>query len=234
VVHALIPAAGRGKRFGGSVLKQYFSIAGKPVLAHAIESVNLYPEISGITVVLAADDGVFAESIDTEPSGINTVIGGASRAESVLNGLKFIRVKYPETEWVLVHDAVRPCLPRSCVTDLLDKGTQSPDGAILAVPVQDTLKKSDESGHISATLDRRQVWSAQTPQLFPLEKLADALETMLGIGEVPTDEAEAMERTGAKPLLLMGSPVNIKITWPDDVTIAEAWFAAKTRQNLTE
>ncbi len=233
VVHALIPAAGKGERFGGQVLKQYLPIAGKPVLAYAIDAVNLYPEISGVTVVLAGDDNMFAELIDSQSAGINTVTGGSSRAESVLNGLKSIRVKYPETQWVLVHDAVRPCLPRSCVKRLLEKGLCSPDGAILAIPVQDTLKKSDQSGHINATIDRRQIWAAQTPQLFPLDSLTRALETLLAAGKTPTDEAGAMEQTGSRPLLVMGSPANIKITWPDDMTIAQAWIAAIDQQ-LTE
>jgi 2-C-methyl-D-erythritol 4-phosphate cytidylyltransferase len=197
------------------------------VLAHAIDAVNLYPEIAGVTVVLAEDDGMFADAIDTQAAGINTVTGGASRAQSVMNGLKSIRMQYPETEWVLVHDAARPCLPRSCVTDLLEKGLQSPDGAILAIPVGDTLKQSDESGRIHATIDRSRLWAAQTPQLFPLDSLANALESLLGAGEAPTDEAGAMEYMGAHPLLVMGSPANIKITWPDDVATAEAWFAAR-------
>jgi len=224
VVHALIPAAGRGERFGGSVLKQYLPVAGKPVLAHSIEAVNLYPEISGITVVLASNDNMFAELIDTTSLGVNTVTGGASRADSVMNGLKSIQKHHPETEWVLVHDAARPCLPRSCVYTLLEKGLHSPGGAILAIPVQDTLKQSDDSGRISRTVDRSMLWAAQTPQLFPLDGLIQALDSMLGAGQSPTDEAAAMERSGVRPLLVMGSPANIKITWPDDVATAQAWL----------
>lgn len=228
VVHALIPAAGRGERFGGSIVKQYLPIAGKPVLAHAIEAVNLYPQISGVTVVLAGDDRMFAQSIDTRSRGFDTVIGGASRAESVMIGLKSIRMNHADTQWVLVHDAARPCLPRKCVTELLEKGLQSADGAILAMPVQDTLKKSTDNGRIETTVDRRGLWAAQTPQLFPMDSLFKALESMMAAGEVPTDEAGAMEYAGAKPLLVMGSAANIKITRPDDIAIAEAWFAANS------
>lgn len=234
VVHALIPAAGQGARFGGSVLKQYLSIAGKPVLSHAIDAVNLYPEISGITVVLGAEDNMFGKLIDAESIGLNTVMGGASRAESVMNGLNSIRRSHPESKWVLVHDAVRPCLPRSCLSSLLDKGLKCPDGAILAIPVQDTLKQANDSGRISRTIDRRQLWAAQTPQLFPLERLAGALESTLHAGDAPTDEAGAMERSGARPLLVMGSPANIKITVPDDVAIAEAWFARLNAEQAPE
>jgi 2-C-methyl-D-erythritol 4-phosphate cytidylyltransferase len=227
VVHALIPAAGRGLRFGGSVLKQYLPIAGKPVLAHSIEAVNLYPEISGITVVIAENDRMFAGLIGAAYSGINTVTGGASRAESVINGLRSISETSPETDWVLVHDAARPCLPRSGVTRLLEKGLASPDGAILAMPVRDTLKSGGEDDRISKTVRREALWVAQTPQLFRLAALMEALQIMLDAGESPTDEAAAMERAGARPLLVKGSPANFKITWPEDVALAEAWLARR-------
>ena len=234
VVHALIPAAGRGARVGGSVLKQYLSIAGKPVLFHAIDAVNHYPEISGITVVLGKEDKLFGELIDAELTGLNVVMGGESRAESVMNGVNAIRRDHPETNWVLVHDAVRPCLPRACFDSLLEKGLECPDGAILAIPVQDTLKQADNTGCISQTIERGQLWAAQTPQLFPLERLADALESTLEAGAAPTDEANAMERMGARPLLVMGSPANIKITLPDDVAIAEAWIARMNAKEAPE
>lgn len=226
VIHALIPAAGKGERFGGSVLKQYLPVAGRPVLAHAIDAVNLYPEIAGVTVVLAADDMMFSELIDAGYSGIETVTGGASRAESVLNGVGSIIERHPETDWVLVHDAARPCLPRSCMDRLLEQGLGSTDGALLAIPVRDTLKQSGEENRVDATVDREGLWAAQTPQLFPARALASALQSMLETGSMPTDEAGAMEQAGARPLLVMGSPVNIKITFPDDVRIAEAWFSS--------
>lgn len=226
VVHALIPAAGSGQRFGGAIVKQYLPISNKSVLVHSIEAVNLYPEVSGITVVLSPDDRMFSEIAAGLSTEIETVSGGASRAESVLNGLRSIRITHPDTEWVLVHDAARPCLSRACVERLLEQGLKHPDGAILAIPVQDTLKQATDSTTISKTVDRSNLWAAQTPQLFPLDRLCEALESMLSKGEKPTDEAGAMEQAGARPLLVMGSPANIKITWPDDVAIAEAWFSA--------
>ncbi len=234
VVHALIPAAGRGVRFRGSVLKQYISLAGKPIVSHAIDALNLQPEISGITVVLAAEDNMFGDLIDAKASGLITVIGGASRAESVLRGVNSIRRNHPQANWVLVHDAVRPCLPRSCLNSLLEKGLECADGAILAIPVQDTLKLSDKSGRIARSIDRGQMWAAQTPQLFPLERLAGALESSLNAGDAPTDEAGAMQSSGARPLLVMGSPANVKITLPDDLAIAEAWFARMNEQQEPE
>jgi 2-C-methyl-D-erythritol 4-phosphate cytidylyltransferase len=228
VVHALIPAAGRGQRFGGSVLKQYFAIGGKPVLAHAIDGIGRAPGIAGITVVIAADDRLFGDLVQPGHPGVATVTGGASRAESVLNGLRSIRARDPAADWVLVHDAARPCLPRRNLLDLLVQGLKCPDGAILAIPVRDTLKADRGDGHIDATVERSGLWAAQTPQLFPLDRLSRAVQDMLDAGETPTDEAAAMERAGARPLLVMGSPVNIKITWPADVGIAEAWLQGKS------
>lgn len=224
LVHALIPAAGAGTRFGGTVLKQYLTLCGKPVLAHAIDAVNLYPQIAGITIVLNSQDHMFQELIGQAGSGLETVSGGATRAESVMNGLQHIRQNHPQTSWVLVHDAARPCLSRNCLDDLLEAGLASDDGAILAIPVQDSLKTSDESGFISGSVNRDGLWAAQTPQLFPLERLISALGSMLEAGEAPTDEASAMQRIGARPRLVMGSPANIKITWPEDMVIAEAWL----------
>jgi len=227
VVHALIPAAGQGRRFGGTVLKQYLPLAGRPVLAHAIAAVNQYPDIAGITVVLAADDRIFDEVNDPGFDGIRTVVGGETRAQSVLNGLAAIRARFSDSSWVLVHDAARPCLPRQCLDELLERGLAHPDGAILATPVQDTLKRAGEDGTIQETVDRDGLWAAQTPQLFPLDRLVTAIEQMLQDGLVPTDEASAMQHIGAKPLLVMGSAANIKITRPGDVAIAEAWLQAR-------
>ncbi|NND45269.1 MAG: 2-C-methyl-D-erythritol 4-phosphate cytidylyltransferase [Xanthomonadales bacterium] len=230
VVHALLPAAGSGRRCGGPVLKQYLPLNGRPVLAHAIDAVNRFPEVAGLTVVVGADDRIFAELIDPEFAGIETVIGGDTRAESVLNGLVAIRERHPEAEWVLVHDAARPCLPPDCLDELLTRGLAHPDGAILAVPVQDTLKRGDSERNIMNTVARDALWAAQTPQLFPLHRLIAAIEAMLEAGETPTDEASAMEFTGARPLLVMGSTVNIKITWPGDVAMAEAWMAHNVKE----
>ena len=226
VVHALIPAAGRGSRFGGTVLKQYLPLAGKPVLAHAIDAVNLYPEIAGVTVVIAEDDPLFADALGAVADAVDTVTGGATRAESVMNGMRSIAQNHPATEWVLVHDAARPCLPRSCLATLLKQGLQSRDGAILAVPVSDTVKRAGADGCIDETVERERLWQAQTPQLFPFRALFEALRAALAAGIAPTDEAGVMQRTGARPLLVMGSAVNLKITRPEDVSLAETWLLA--------
>lgn len=221
-VHALIPAAGHGTRYGGTVLKQYLPIDGKAVLAHAIKSFQFHPQISGVTVVLADDDQLFESAVGSLASTVETVTGGDTRAQSVRNGLQFISEKYPETEWVLVHDGARPCLTPHSLDRLLEQGLQSQDGAVLGMPVSDTLKRVGDDNEIAATVDRSGLWAVQTPQLFRVHALAEAIDSAQRAGCELTDEASAMEFVGAKPKLVMGSVANIKITYPVDLSIAEA------------
>jgi len=223
-VHALIPAAGRGTRYGGAVLKQYLPVCGKAVLAHAIRAFQFHPMISGITVILAEDDQWFESAVGQLTAAVETVIGGNTRAQSVRNGLQFVADNYPETDWVLVHDAARPCLSPGSLDRLLEQGLQSEDGAILAMPVGDTLKSAGEDQEITATVDRSGLWAAQTPQLFPVVALSDAIDAAQRDGRELTDEASAMELAGARPKLVMGSAANIKITHPSDLAITEAWL----------
>jgi 2-C-methyl-D-erythritol 4-phosphate cytidylyltransferase len=220
-VHALIPAAGHSVRFGGTTLKQYAHLMGTPVIAHSIEALVWHEKVSTVTVALAPDDGIFEELIRPLYPEVQTVIGGASRAETVRNGLGHILERNPGSDWVLVHDAARPCLSREALDRLLKAGLASESGAILAVRVTDTLKVSDALGFIDETLDRSRCWSAQTPQLFRLEELAENLDAALSAGEHPTDDAAAMERAGARPLLVEGHSTNIKITGAKDLALAE-------------
>jgi 2-C-methyl-D-erythritol 4-phosphate cytidylyltransferase len=223
-VHALIPAAGHGTRYGGAVLKQYLPVCGKAVLAHSIRAFQFHPLIAGITVILAEDDQLFASAVGQLSTVVDTVIGGDTRAQSVRNGLQSITNKYPQTNWVLIHDAARPCLSPESLDRLLEQGLQSADGAILAMPVGDTLKRAGEAEEIVATVDRRGLWAAQTPQLFRLDALSDAIDLALQDERELTDEASAMEFAGARPKLVMGSAANIKITHSSDLAIAEAWL----------
>ena len=140
-VHVLIPAAGTGTRYGGAMLKQYLPVGGKPVLAHSIRVFQFHPMISSITVVLAADDQLFESAVGLLAATVSTVTGGDTRAQSVRNGLQFIADHYSDTDWVLVHDAARPCLSPSRLEKFLEQGLASAHGAILAVPVGDTLKR---------------------------------------------------------------------------------------------
>jgi 2-C-methyl-D-erythritol 4-phosphate cytidylyltransferase len=220
-VHALIPAAGRSVRFGGTTLKQYAHLLGMPVMAHSIAAVERHDAVESVSVALASDDGIFEQLIRPNYPSVQTVTGGNSRAQTVMNGLRFIKEQHPDCEWVLVHDAARPCLSLADLNRLLDEGLQSDTGAILAVPVHDTLKLADETGCIEQTVDRSGYWAAQTPQLFRIGELVMNLEAALSAGLEPTDEASAMELTGARPLLVEGSTSNIKITGAEDLALAE-------------
>ncbi len=220
-VHALIPAAGQSVRFGGTLLKQYAYLIGQPVMAHSIAAVRRHPAVKRVTVALAADDGIYDDLIRPNYPDVTTVTGGDSRAQTVMNGLRFIRETDPACEWVLVHDAARPCLSDSSLNALLRHGLASESGAILAVPVSDTLKLADENGFIASTVERARYWSAQTPQLFRIEPLFANLESNLASGLTPTDEAAAMESAGVHPLLVRGSTSNIKITGSEDLALAE-------------
>jgi len=220
-VHALIPAAGHSVRFGGTMLKQYAHLMGQPVMAHSISAVQKNREIKSVTVALAEDDGVFDELISPDFPDVQTVTGGDSRAQSVLNGVDFIIGTHPDCEWILVHDAARPCLSAAALARLLLIGLQSEHGAILAVPVNDTLKLANEEGLIVQTVDRSYFWAAQTPQLFRAGPLRANLQAALLSGSQPTDEASAMEQAGVQPLLVMGASSNIKITGAEDLALAE-------------
>jgi len=222
-VHALIPAAGRSVRFGGTTLKQYAHLNGRPVMAHSISAITRPEAVTSLTVALAPDDGIFDDLIRPSWPDISTVAGGDSRARTVMNGLEFIRAHHShgQSDWVLVHDAARPCLSSAALERLLLEGLDSEHGAILAMPVSDTLKMDDGSGCIVKTIDRSRCWAAQTPQLFPLAALTENLAAALAAGESPTDEAAAMERAGARPKLVLGSATNIKVTGAEDLSLAE-------------
>lgn len=224
LVHGLIPAAGSGIRFDSTLLKQYQLVAGKPVLLRSIEALHQHPLVSDVTVILSADDKQFVHAVDGLAAEVNTVIGGDSRAQSVLNGLRYLSDRFASSDWVMVHDAARPCLSRDCLDRLLEEGLSSDDGAILALPVADTLKRSGAEDEILETVNRDRLWAAQTPQLFRLGALMQALKSAQIKGLNTTDEASAMEFAGARLKLVMGAASNIKITWPGDLQMAEAFL----------
>lgn len=196
-------------------------------MAHAISAFQFHPLISRTTVVLAGEDRLFVSAVGKLAAVVDVVIGGDTRARSVRNGLQSILDNHPHDEWVLVHDGARPCLSAQCLDRLLEQGLDSPNGAILALPVVDTLKCGGEEQEIICTQDRKGLWAAQTPQLFRVAALAAAIDAAEREGQALTDEASAMEFVGAKPKLVMGSAANIKITHPSDLAIAEALLARK-------
>jgi 2-C-methyl-D-erythritol 4-phosphate cytidylyltransferase len=229
LVFALIPAAGSGTRFAGGAPKQYAALAGKPMLWHAVKAVCV-PPVEMVFVVLAPEDRTFAELGWSAFAGRIEPLycGGESRRDSVFNGLVAAMGGVDADDWVLVHDAARPCLPHQDLKRLVSECEEDQIGGILALPVSDTVKKAakDEGGaqRIAGTEDRAQLWLAQTPQMFRAGLLAQALRKASGR---VTDEAQAIEALGLKPRLVAGSRENLKVTWPEDLAIAEAILARR-------
>ena len=215
-VVALVPAAGSGSRMGSHVPKQYLPITHETVLQCTLTRINSVPCVSRIVVVVSATE-VQKHAINDE---VHITTGGCTRAESVMNGLRYIREQLSHTGLVLVHDAARPCVRVSDISRLIAEVGSSSHGGILAVPVHDTLKRGDGDARISATVDRHDMWRAVTPQLFYVEKLLDALQQADRKGLRVTDEASAMELAGYRPLLVAGAQDNIKITVADDLSLA--------------
>jgi 2-C-methyl-D-erythritol 4-phosphate cytidylyltransferase len=208
--------------------KQYVPLAGRPLLWHAVRAVCV-PQVSAVFVVLAANDEHFARQDWNAFAGkVNPLYcGGATRRDSVLNGLAALRGTVDADDWMLVHDAARPCLPAADLRKLLDEGSGDAIGAILALPVAETVKRAgkDEGGvqRIAATEDRTQLWLAQTPQLFRSGLLLQALAQAANA----TDEAAAVEALGLRPRLVLGSRENLKVTFPEDLAIAEGLLARR-------
>jgi 2-C-methyl-D-erythritol 4-phosphate cytidylyltransferase len=226
---AVIPAAGRGERFGGGLPKQYARLRGRSVIEWSLAPFLARDDLAGIVVALAADDREWARCRPADPRLIEAP-GGAERAQSVSSALTLIvRRGGDDQDLVLVHDAARPCLHPEDLDGLLVSGRTSSDGALLAVPVEDTLKQA-EDGRSVRTVDRRQLWRALTPQLFRLGALRRALDAARAEHVRVTDEASAVEHQGGKPLLIAGRADNIKVTRPADLGLAEAVLEARERQ----
>jgi 2-C-methyl-D-erythritol 4-phosphate cytidylyltransferase len=223
----LIPAAGAGARFGGAAPKQYAEIAGRPMLYHAVRALASHPAMEVIFVVLAVDDrryGQIAWSAVGDHFGDRVAplfCGGPTRRASVHNGLIAIADTVDPDDWVLVHDAARPCLDGETLARLIETLASDPVGGILAVPVADTLKRAGADGRIACTEPREDLWQAQTPQMFRHGVLLQALGAA---GEV-TDEAAAVEAIGLAPRLVAGSARNLKVTYPEEVAVAAALIA---------
>ncbi|RKZ78529.1 MAG: 2-C-methyl-D-erythritol 4-phosphate cytidylyltransferase [Candidatus Parabeggiatoa sp. nov. 1] len=232
---AIVPAAGCGSRMGTSRPKQYLHLQGKPILQHTLERFN-FPRIAGI-VVCVADDDPYWETL-TLPMPVMRVSGGAERCHSVLNGLQALQQHAQPDDWVLVHDAARPCVRQADIEKLMNQLTHHPVGGLLAVPVRDTMKRADTTPpttpqhpgwgkiglEVLETVSREGLWHALTPQMFRLEALSNALQNVLNYGELVTDDAEAMEKQGHRPVLIEGHADNIKITHPQDLNLAELYL----------
>lgn len=225
---AVVPAAGRGSRFGGDVPKQYLMLAGRTLLEHSLRALLACDGVDGVVVALAADDTRWPGWREIDGKPVRTCVGGDARADSVLAGLDALPDSVGADAPVLVHDAARPCLDAADVAALLAAGAADPVGALLAAPVADTLKRADDGGRSLGTEPRERLWRALTPQLFRRGELADALRAAQAEGIVVTDEAMAFERLGRFPRLVAGRADNLKVTTPADLAIAASIVAHRT------
>jgi 2-C-methyl-D-erythritol 4-phosphate cytidylyltransferase len=219
-IFALVLAAGQGTRIGDAVPKQYIPIAGKPMMFHSIETMASVSRIERVFVVLAPLDRHWgAYDWSALPDKVEGVFcGGSRRAESVAKSLEHLKERIAKDDWVLVHDAARPCIDKELVEQFLDELEGDAVGGLLAIPLADTLKSADENLRVAATIPRLKLWRAQTPQMFKYDMLRRGLEKK----PLATDEAEAIESLGYyAPRLVQGEDSNIKVTLAEDLQIAE-------------
>jgi len=218
---ALIPAAGSGSRMGVATPKQYALLAGKPLIQHAVQRLCAHPLIAEVFVILAPGDMRFSACDWSDCGDKLTALfcGGETRAATVFNGLLAANDAIDGSDWVLVHDAARPCLQSADIDRLIAGVGDNDVGGLLAVPVADTLKRANTGGEVMQTEAREHLWRAQTPQMFRYRVLIEALRRS-DIAAV-TDESSAVEQTGARPKLVQGSSGNLKVTYPEDMALAE-------------
>lgn len=221
---AVIPAAGVGKRMRTDVPKQYLPLCGKPVIVHTIERLASQSEISGLVVALSEDDAYWPDLELAVDKPLWRAAGGVERCHSVLNALHVLATHAQEDDWVLVHDAARPCVRAEDITHLINGIGDNDIGGLLAIPVRDTMKRATEKNTVIDTVDRHHLWHALTPQMFRLGQLRDALVQALENESLVTDDASAMERAQYAPKLIEGHADNIKITRPEDLMLAEFYL----------
>lgn len=227
---ALIPAAGSGSRIGEAVPKQYLSLAGKPMIYHALHALHHSARITRVCVVLAPNDADWARHDWCRFADKLTVLrcGGATRAESVTNGLQSLRAagEILDQDWMLVHDAARPGLSVALVERLLDQLAEDEVGGLLAIPLADTLKRANRDNRVASTEPREGLWQAQTPQMFRAGVLLKALQSA---PDNITDDASAIEAAGLTPKLVMGDAYNFKVTYPQDMALAALVLREKNK-----
>ena len=232
-IWVVIPAAGVGRRMGSDVPKQYLVLNDTPVIEHTIRVFDLHDAISEIVVVVSKGDEYWPSLNIKTTKSITIADGGKERCDSVLNGLRSLEGKAMDDDWVLVHDAARPCLRKNDLSLLIKSLLQHEVGGILATPVRDTMKRSTVDNVIKETVERENLWHALTPQMFRFGLLKSALESALNQDKVITDEASAIELAGYQPILVEGHSDNLKITQPEDLTLA-AFFLRQANQEHKE
>jgi len=227
---AVVPAAGVGSRFGGNIPKQYLDINGKKIIEHILERLASHPCIAGIVVAISGQDNYWADIVLPEDTPVVHVKGGAERHHSVLNALVKLTEFARGDDWVLVHDAARPCICHDDIDKLITAVIAHSVGGILGVPVTDTIKRVNEHRQIIATVNRSGLWHAQTPQMFRLDQLMEAIRHAIDVNAPVTDEASAVELRGLSPLMVEGHRDNIKITEPQDLVHAALYLEKQTGQ----
>ncbi|QFU23843.1 2-C-methyl-D-erythritol 4-phosphate cytidylyltransferase [Shewanella eurypsychrophilus] len=222
---AIVPAAGIGSRMGADIPKQYLKLGEDTILSLTLKLLLSHPKIERVIVALHPQDDLFTSLPQSSHPKLKSVIGGKERADSVQSCLEHLDDEY----WVMVHDAARPCLTHNDIDKLIDSRQLFPQGAILAAPVRDTMKRSDSQGVITETVCRELLWHALTPQFFPVKALKENLANALAAKANITDEASAMEWAGFSPGLVTGRADNIKITHPDDLQLAALFLSQRTK-----
>ncbi len=235
---AVVPAAGVGKRMGSDVPKQYLQLLDKTVIEHSCQRLLNNENITGLVVALGKDDGYWDDiNLETDKPVIR-VDGGDERCHSVLNALTELSKLSEQSEyniqqddWILVHDAARPCLREGDINLLIERLNEHAVGGLLALPVRDTMKRQTDDQTVDETVDREGLWQAQTPQMFPLEMLRQAIDDAIKSDFLITDESSAIEYMGLNPLLVEGHEDNIKITRQPDLKLAEMYLKAQTNDD---
>jgi 2-C-methyl-D-erythritol 4-phosphate cytidylyltransferase len=223
-IWAVVPAAGSGKRLSAEKPKQYFNILNKTVIEHTLERLLSHESVVGVSLAIAPSDILWETIKFKTPKTVLVTAGGQERCHSVLSALNALQQVSGPNDWVLVHDAARPCVRLHDIDKLINELKDHPVGGILAVPVHDTIKRSNMAAEIVGTVDRRQLWQAQTPQMFRLNALRTALHLAIQDGFIVTDEASAMEHMGLQPKLVEGHTDNIKVTRLEDLQLAEFYL----------
>ena len=225
----VVPAAGTGRRMASNTPKQYLPLADKTVIEHTLDALFACSRITSIVVAVAADDDIWpaiAERYRQRP--LESVTGGDERCHSVLNALEHLSHTGLDDNWVLVHDAARPCVRSADIDHLIDTLAGDTTGGLLGVPVADTMKQVDAAARVEQTVTREGLWHALTPQMFRLDLLRDALQQAQANDRLVTDEAAAMELAGHRPRMVQGHRDNIKITLPADLALAAFYLQGRS------
>lgn len=231
-VWAVIPAAGSGQRMGVDLPKQYLAFHGKTIIEHCLDRLLSHPQIAGAVLALPVEDAYWQALEYQSEKPVFVTDGGKERMHSVYSGLATLQYRCGNDVIALVHDAVRPLVSHPDLTRVIKAAREHAAGAILAVPVNDTLKMQNQAGEIAHTVAREGLWRALTPQVFHLQVLLNALKRAIDANETITDDAQAVELAGFNPVLVAGSEENIKITRPRDLALAETiWLNHRDQQD---